>query len=366
MLIAVPTGTPAGFTPINSPPANSIRVPCSSSAARVSSVSRDTAAIEGSASPRNPSVAIESKSSAVRSFDVACRSNASSASSCGIPLPSSVTRISRFPPDSTSTRTDFAPASSEFSTNSFTTDAGRSTTSPAAILFATFSGSIRIRLIIRPSKTPTGQILSPTRARAPKAPAYRPCVLFASSSRHAGHQKRVSAGQVSVPASDQRQRRRRTRGISRQIGLGRRKAKLWRLHTAPFYCLGYDSTSTSRGGIATSVCQPLCSGRGRLFLGLNLNSQLVELVVVDVARRLGHQILRRCGLRERNHFANRFFAREQRHHSVDAQRDAAMRRRTVSQRVEKKSESLPRRLIRKPQRLEHARLHILTMNSNAA
>src|SRR5215472_2226367 len=53
----------------------------------------------------------------------------------------------RFPPCSTSMRVLFAPASSAFSSSSFTTDAGRSTTSPAAILFATDSGSMRIRLI---------------------------------------------------------------------------------------------------------------------------------------------------------------------------------------------------------------------------
>ena len=42
-------------------------------------------------------------------------------------------------------RTVFAPASSAFSSSSFTTDAGRSTTSPAAILFATDSGNMRMR-----------------------------------------------------------------------------------------------------------------------------------------------------------------------------------------------------------------------------
>src|SRR5258708_12660252 len=50
----------------------------------------------------------------------------------------------RLPPTSTSTRMVFAPASSEFSSSSFTTEAGRSTTSPAAILFATVSASTRI------------------------------------------------------------------------------------------------------------------------------------------------------------------------------------------------------------------------------
>ena len=47
----------------------------------VSITSRETDAIDGSASPRNPSVPMASRSSVVRSFDVACRSNASSASS---------------------------------------------------------------------------------------------------------------------------------------------------------------------------------------------------------------------------------------------------------------------------------------------
>src|SRR5262245_3824437 len=41
----------------------------------------------------------------------------------------------------------FAPASSAFSRSSLTTEAGRSTTSPAAILFARASGSMRMRLI---------------------------------------------------------------------------------------------------------------------------------------------------------------------------------------------------------------------------
>ena len=59
-------------------------------------------------------------------------------SSGPIPAPSSVTRISRRPPSSNSTSTRFAPASSAFSISSFTADAGRSRTSPAAIRFTTF------------------------------------------------------------------------------------------------------------------------------------------------------------------------------------------------------------------------------------
>src|SRR5580704_17303735 len=58
-LMEVPAGNPAGFTPTSLPPANSTRVPCSSSGVRVSSSSLEIDAIDGSASPRKPSVAIE-------------------------------------------------------------------------------------------------------------------------------------------------------------------------------------------------------------------------------------------------------------------------------------------------------------------
>jgi len=51
----------------------------------------------------------------------------------GIPEPSSVTRIRFSPPPAVTISTRVAPASSAFSTNSFTTLAGRSMTSPAAI-----------------------------------------------------------------------------------------------------------------------------------------------------------------------------------------------------------------------------------------
>ena len=118
-----------------------------SSGERVSSSSRDTDAMEGSASPRNPSVAIESRSFTSASLLVAWRSKASSASSRSMPQPSSASRISLRPPASTSMRNSLAPASSEFSSNSLTTLAGLSTTSPAAILFATVSERIRMRPI---------------------------------------------------------------------------------------------------------------------------------------------------------------------------------------------------------------------------
>jgi hypothetical protein len=72
-------------------------------------------------------------SSTVESLLVACREKASSISSAEMPSPLSDTRTSRRPPSRVSMRMSVAPASIAFSTSSLTTEAGRSTTSPAAI-----------------------------------------------------------------------------------------------------------------------------------------------------------------------------------------------------------------------------------------
>jgi len=145
-LMEDPAGTPTGFTPSNFPPANSMRVPgllleCASQAAGARWP-------QWMAKPHheNPSVAIESRSSAVRSFEVAWRSKASSESSWFMPEPSSKTRIMRLPPDSASTRIERAPASSAFSSSSFY-NRGRpfDKLRPPQFLLATFSGNMRIR-----------------------------------------------------------------------------------------------------------------------------------------------------------------------------------------------------------------------------
>jgi hypothetical protein len=104
--------------------------------------SRATAPIDGSASPRKPSVLMASRSSS-DSFEVAWRSTASARSVRGMPSPSSVTRIRRRPPPSVTISILVAPASSAFSTSSFTTLAGRSTTSPAAMRLTVASLSWR-------------------------------------------------------------------------------------------------------------------------------------------------------------------------------------------------------------------------------
>ena len=92
-----------------------------------------TAPMEAKASPLNPKLLIALRSSAVDILLVAWRRKAFGASSGERPQPLSETRIELSPPSCKDTLTAVAPASMAFSTSSFTMDAGRSTTSPAAI-----------------------------------------------------------------------------------------------------------------------------------------------------------------------------------------------------------------------------------------
>ena len=137
----VPGGAPSGELSTTRPPDTSMRVPDVSAGGRVTIVTWATAPMLGSASPLNPSVAIAPRSDGSASLLVANRSKASSASPREMPTPLSTTLIRSTPPPRTSTEISVAPASSEFSTNSLTTDAGRSVTSPAAILDETSGGS---------------------------------------------------------------------------------------------------------------------------------------------------------------------------------------------------------------------------------
>ena len=81
-----------------------------------------------------------SRSSALAILEVAWRSKQSTASAGLMPQPSSMTWMSVRPASVTTTVTCVAPASTAFSINSFTTDAGRCTTSPAAIMLAICAG----------------------------------------------------------------------------------------------------------------------------------------------------------------------------------------------------------------------------------
>ena len=108
----------------------------------------ETDAIAASASPLNPRVSIPSRSSASFILLVACLLIATGRSSGSIPQPLSATLIYVTPPFCISTVIDVAPESIEFSSNSFITDEGLSTTSPAAIKFATAKDSTFILPIV--------------------------------------------------------------------------------------------------------------------------------------------------------------------------------------------------------------------------
>ena len=137
----VPTEDGFGSCSMTFEPSMRIFVPTSSSFRRVVSSTCATAAIEASASPRNPMVFMAKRSSAHDIFDVACRSKHSRASVSDMPQPLSMTVMNVRPASFTMRSTCVAPASIAFSMSSLTTDAGRWMTSPAAIWLATESGS---------------------------------------------------------------------------------------------------------------------------------------------------------------------------------------------------------------------------------
>ena len=137
----VPRGQPASSWAATSPATTVRAAPSAWPSGRVSSSTRDTAEMAASASPRKPRVPMASRSYSVEILEVAWRRKAVAAWSAGMPQPSSVTRIRDIPPWAISTVTADAPASMAFSISSFTTLAGRSTTSPAAMRSATWGSN---------------------------------------------------------------------------------------------------------------------------------------------------------------------------------------------------------------------------------
>jgi len=140
----VPTGHPQGVTAETWPPLTVISAPLGASAGRLRRSRRLTSAIEARASPRKPNVPTRNRSSAEAILLVAWLATASGRSSAGMPPPLSTTRTSSTPPASTLTSIRVARASTAFSINSLTALAGRSITSPAAILLMTLGGSWRM------------------------------------------------------------------------------------------------------------------------------------------------------------------------------------------------------------------------------
>ena len=137
-LIVVPSGQPQGSIISMSPASTLMRTPSLAPRLRVVSSMCETAEIAASASPRKPKVPMASSPRSFCSLLVAWRRKQTPASSGSMPLPSSVTRMSDVPPPRISTVTFFAPASKAFSHSSLMTEAGRSTTSPAAMRSATW------------------------------------------------------------------------------------------------------------------------------------------------------------------------------------------------------------------------------------
>src|SRR6202041_892522 len=110
------------------------------------------------------------------------------------------------------------------------------------------------------------------------------------------------------------------------------------------------------------------SRRSRCLAGrfrfLDCNTEIVELIGVDTRWRVSHQVLRGSCLRKRNHLTDRFLSRQQHHDAIHAQRDSAVRRRSIRECVEEESEALTRLLVRKAECFEHASLNILPVNSD--
>ena len=131
----VPRGRATGFnaTSISRPEDIASQACEAMSVALLISRKRDTELMLANASPLKPSVATASRSSSSTILLVACESSANAISSLAMPLPLSRTSTRLVPPASISTSIFDALASRLFSINSLSTDAGRSTTSPAAI-----------------------------------------------------------------------------------------------------------------------------------------------------------------------------------------------------------------------------------------
>jgi len=139
----VPVKPEVGATAETWPPSTAITQAFSAPGGRDVICSRAAAPIEGSASPRNPSVVTRTSVSSA-SFEVAWRKTQSVRSSCDMPAPLSVTSSRSIPPPLRHTAIRVAPASSAFSTSSFAAAAGRSITSPAAMRLMVDSDSRRI------------------------------------------------------------------------------------------------------------------------------------------------------------------------------------------------------------------------------
>ncbi len=143
----VPEASAAGSAVETSAPVAVTVQACLSPSRRLVSATRATEVMLASASPRKPRLATRSRSSSEAILLVAWRASARRNCSRAMPPPSSTTLISLVPPPASWTEIAPAPASRLFSRSSFRADAGRSTTSPAAIWLIRSSGRTRMLFI---------------------------------------------------------------------------------------------------------------------------------------------------------------------------------------------------------------------------
>ena len=134
----VPSGAPTSSEDFSWPPSMRYRTPVRPWLVLVITSTWDTAAMLERASPRKPREEMVNRSSTEEILLVEWRRKARDTSSGGMPQPLSVTRMKEMPPSRISTVTAVALASMAFSRSSFTTEAGLSITSPAAILLMVF------------------------------------------------------------------------------------------------------------------------------------------------------------------------------------------------------------------------------------
>src|SRR5947209_6926963 len=94
--------------------------------------------------------------------------------------------------------------------------------------------------------------------------------------------------------------------------------------------------------------------------------QLVELVRINRAGRVNHQVCRRGGLGEGHQVAYVLDAGERHQHALYSSGNASVRRRAVLQRVEEETEALARLLFRQSQGFEDEPLHVAPVDADRA
>src|ERR1700694_4918097 len=96
----------------------------------------------------------------------------------------------------------------------------------------------------------------------------------------------------------------------------------------------------------------------------NLEMQLFQLFLIDLAGRVDHQVLRGSSFRKRHYIADVFRWDEHHQGALDTRGNPAVRWRPVGERVKKETESRPRRLFSHAERFEYNGLHIAAVDSD--